>query len=162
MNFYFEVIVTKCTCLPSSLSIHACRKCTCVLKCRKCLPAWHSHLLLGSPSPVATPKAAGLCQRLPLTTVGRGRRQAFWTQLHRLGDLLRPAAKGPSGRPPNGSSMKPTSSTIGSGFSQAPKNVWSPSPDGESQPSMEEIRCKLRAAHPAATSSCQRTALQTL
>lgn len=36
--------------------------------------------------------------------------QAFWTQ-HRVGDLLRPADKGSSGRLFNGSSIKPTSNT---------------------------------------------------
>lgn len=109
-----------------------------------------------------TPKARGLFQRLPLATVGGGRRQAFWAQLHRVRDSLRPAAKEPPGGLPNGSSVKPTSSTTGSGCSQAPRNIWSSSPDGESQPRLEEIRCKLRAAHPAAIPSCPGTAPQIL
>lgn len=91
-----------------------------------------------------------------------------------VGDLVRPAVKGPPGQPPSGSSMKQASSTTESGCSRDPRKAWSSSPDGESQPSLEEIYANYGSSssghtliqrphpHPAATPSRQQTALQTL
>ena len=45
------------------------------------------------PQPSECPESHRALPELPLTIVGGGKRQAFWTQ-HRVGDLLRPAAKG--------------------------------------------------------------------
>lgn len=131
-----------------------------MFKCRKCLPQAPSSALFpcsGVLEPCGTPEAAGLCLKLPPATSRRGRRQAFRTRLHRVGDLLRPAVKGPFGWLPGGSSVKQTSSTTGSGSSRTPRNAWSYGPHGESQPSPEEIGWKLIAAQPATTPSRQQT-----
>lgn len=71
--------------------------------------------------------------------------------------MVRLAVNEPSGQLPDGCNVKQTSSTTGSGCSRAPpRNVARSSPNGESQPSLEEIRCKLTAAPPAVTPSCQK------